>query len=288
MNSKGKFKFQIILLLFVVALCAIAISGCGGIFQQVCQDDRIESFSFIVMADPHASESVRNGYEKFGSARDKFKLCLDRVSEINEVNPVDFVLIAGDIHLWAIEDLISDFDLPVHVVAGNHATIEHKKQLRDFFADDFKVNGRESDYYSFVHKGVRFIGICNAILDDHVGHLSSESIIPLGQPEWLETELNKTEKEKVVFGHIPPHPEAKDDHMCMSRNDSMFFNDLVRRTKPTVMFFGHQHNPKKLSISGCDSYVVRSTSWNFNNLPIGFLLVSFQKDGVIVKDVIIE
>ena len=104
------------------------------------------------------------------------------------------MLIAGDIHLWAIEDLIADFDLPVHVVAGNHATTEHKKQLRDFFADDFKVNGRESDYYSFVHKGVRFIGICNAIHSDHVGHLSSEFITPPGQSEWLETELNKTEK----------------------------------------------------------------------------------------------
>ena len=171
MNSKGKFKFQIILLLFVAAVCAIAISGCGARSHQVCQDDRIESFSFIVMADPHASEPASKGYEKFGSAREKFKLCLDRISEINEVNPVDFGLIVGDIHLWAIDDLIADFDLPFHAVAGNHEKTEHKKQLRDFFADDFKVNGRESDYYSFVHKGVRFIGICNAILDDHVGHL---------------------------------------------------------------------------------------------------------------------
>jgi len=312
-NNKDHYiKARIVLLFLILGICQISISGCyvesevdtEGEFtpkaeveirenfipktELLSYDDNIEPFSFVVVSDPHASEPVRKGYEKFGTARDKFKLCLEEINRMKKTDDPEFVLITGDIHFWAIKDLIRDFDLPVHVVAGNHEKKGHRKELREFFPDDFKKDGKESDYYSFVYNKVRFIGICNAAASEHVGHLSSESIRPFGQSEWLEAELSKKEKAKVVFGHIPPEANGEDKNMWMSRNDSLFFNDLVKRTKPSMMFFGHQHKPKKMKVLGCDMYVVRSMSWNFKDLPIGFLLVSFQKDGVLVKDIIFK
>ncbi len=324
-NKDHYIKARIVLLFLMLGICGISISGCCCANSKVettenligktgvettenliseieveirenfipkaellGYDDNIEPFSFVVISDPHSSESVRKGYEKFGTARDKFKLCLEEINKMKKNDGPEFILITGDIHLWAIKDIISDFDLPVHVVAGNHEKKEHRKELRDFFPNDFKKNGAESDYYSFLHNNVRFIGICDAAPSEHVGHLSSETIRPFGQSEWLEAELKKEEKAKVIFGHVPPEPNGEDKNMWLSRNDSLFFNDLIERTRPAMMFFGHQHIPKKLKVSGCDMYVVRSSSWNFHDLPIGFMFVSFQKKGVLIKEIIFK
>ena len=271
------FKLRIIIWFFIVGFCGTNTINCFAKIEVetnesfipkdklLSYDDNIEPFSFAVISDPHSSEVIRKGYEKFGTAREKFKLCLDQINKIKEPHSPEFILITGDIHLWAIKDIIKDVKLPIHVVAGNHENKVNKKELRDFFPNDFKRNGKEFDYYSFLHK-VRFIGICDAVSADHVGHLSSETIQPFGQSEWLEVELKKEEKIKVIFGHIPPEPNGEDKNMWLSRNDSLFFNDLIKRTKPSMMFFGHQHKPKKLTVSGCDLYIVRSSSWNAHDM----------------------
>lgn len=250
-------------------------------------NENIKPFSFAVIADPHAAEQVKSGYEKFGTAREKFQLCLKEINKRKKTYNPKFVLILGDIHFWAIKDLLADFPLPFHVIAGNHETKKCKKALRDYFSDDFKIKDKESDYYSFLYNKVRFIGICDAMHPDHVGHLSSDAIQPFGQSKWLENELTKKEKIKVIFGHIPPEPNSEDKNMWLSRNDSLFFNDLVKKTNPTIMFFGHQHRPtRELLVSKCKMYIVRSSSWNANNTPIGFLFVSFEKKGILIKEFI--
>ena len=295
LRSSGNFYIKVcaIILIFIVSSCLAEIEvEVKEEFipkaELLSYDDNVEPFSFVVLSDPHSSEGVRSGYEKFGNAREKFKLCLDEINKMKKTCSPEFVIITGDIHLWAVKDLVRDFELPVHVVAGNHESVKGKKELREFFPNDFKKDGKASDYYCFVHNKVRFIGICDAVTSDHVGYLSSETIRPFGQSVWLESELGKEEKIKVIFGHIPPEPNSADKNMWLSRNDSLFFNDLVKRTRPTMMFFGHQHNPKKLKVSGCDMYIVRSTSWNSGGIPIGFLVVSFQKDGVLVKEIIFK
>lgn len=293
-------KKWIIILCFIVSCYTLSIDDCTAEISIATKDEfipktkivnydnNIQPFSFVVISDSHTSEPVREGYEKFGTAKEKFQKALEEIAKMKNTYDPEFILITGDLHLWAIKDVLKNLKLPVHVIAGNHEKIEDKKELRQFFSNDFQVNGRESDYYSFLHKGVRFIGICDATYPDHVGHLSSESIQPFGQSEWLEAELKKTEKIKVIFGHIPPEPNAIDKDMWLSRNDSFFFNELVKRTKPSLMFFGHQHRAKKFMISGCNLYIVRSLSWNENNFPIGFLLVNLQNDGVLIKEILLK
>lgn len=85
----------------------------------------------------------------------------------------------------------------------------------------------ESDYYSFEHKGVHFIGLCNVINRDHIGHLCSDQIISRGQCEWLEQELSKNEMPKIIFSHIPIEPDGQDKKMFLSRNDSRYLRALT-------------------------------------------------------------
>lgn len=245
------------------------------------------SFSFCVIADPHASEGVREGIERYGDARAKFFRCIETIENMPKDQQPDFILVLGDLHFFAIEDEIKEVGIVIHPIAGNHESVAHKKQLREMFPDDFQINGVESDYYSFEHKGVHFIGLCNSINPDHIGHLCSSQIIPRGQCEWLEKELAKNEMPKIIFSHIPIEPNGQDKHMYLSQNDSRYLADLIGKYKPNAMFFGHHHlETRQFNIEDCAVTILRSCSWNFRNAPIGFGIVKVSPDGISLKEII--
>ena len=243
-------------------------------------------FSFVVIADLHCSE------DRDLRGAERLSRCVELIQQQGVSEQPDFVFLLGDIHLWSLDPThLRAIDIPVHAVAGNH---EHgrqrKEQLHAFFPHDFRVNGEPSDYYSFVHKGVRFIVVCDAGAGgDHVGHLASQDIHPHGQCAWLEDELEQPEARKVIFAHIPPHPQGIEDDMSMGPHDARYFNALVARTRPTAMFFGHQHQPTQaFSIGDTQAFVLRSAAWNFEDVPTGFMVVRMGAEGVTTREVLLE
>jgi hypothetical protein len=248
-------------------------------------DRKLTPFAFCVISDPHGREDVRAGYEAFGSARSKFRLVLDHIAGLSDANKPAFILVCGDIHPGSIKDVADQSGFVFHFIAGNHEEATDRAFLRASYPNDFNINKVESDYYSFTYNGCRFIGIGDAVSGDHVGHLDSGEILPAGQSKWLSTELKKKEAVKVVFGHIPPHPNHEDVDMYLAPNDSLFFVNLIKRTNPALLFFGHQHKPtRSLMIGSTRCYIVRSSSWNFGQAPIGYLFVNLDKDGARIEE----
>jgi 3',5'-cyclic AMP phosphodiesterase CpdA len=249
-----------------------------------------EDFCYCVVADPHCEEGAKDGLTSLGIGLDKFMLCIEAMSAMDKADQPDFILLAGDIHPWKLKERIADVPFPIHAVAGNHeATKDRRNSLRDLFPDDFHdAKGKIRDYYSFVHQGVRFIGVCDAGMGgEHVGQLASELILPRGQCEWIEKELAQPEARKVLFAHIPPELEGKDRNMHLSRNDSRWFLDLVRRNGPELMFFGHVHlATEERPIGDTRSVNLRSCCWNFNRAPIGFMHVRVTKEGMKCREII--
>jgi len=233
-------------------------------------------FTFAVVADPHLREDDRQcectGVENFAKVVRKIKaLPKDR-------SP-DFMLICGDLHVEKMQEALADLTIPAHVVAGNHESRKHRAQLREMFPGDFQGK----DFYSFRHKDCKFIGLCDAIRGDHVGHMSSEDITPkVGQCEWLERELaDGDSRHTFLFGHIPPHPEGKDLNMYLGRNDSRYMLDIVGKRRPTALFFGHQHRSLTFDIGRSKCFVVPSSNWNMGfRVPIGFLHVKVLPDRI--------
>jgi predicted phosphodiesterase len=284
---------------FIVLLTVLATNIFAGTFDgfEVAQDvtvikaddfahwdEDVETFNFCVISDLHGGEPIRKGYESFGSAREKFSLAVSHIAALSDEEKPAFVIVCGDIHLKAIKDIVDESGFAFYFIAGNHEKTEDRQLLRSSYPY-FKIDGVESDYYSFVHNGCRFVGMCDSAYPEHVGHLSSEQIQPFGQSQWLISELRKQEKIKLVFGHIPPHPDCMDLNMYMSRNDCLFFNKLIEDTSPALMFFGHQHQPtRQVMIGATRCYIVRSLSWNADDAPIGYLSVNFSKDGACVKE----
>lgn len=251
------------------------------------QDDT-ESFAFCVVADPHCAEEPKPGIERLGRGVDKFLACARKMEALEGPERPDFMLVAGDIHPAALKDRIDDLGVTAHVVAGNHESDRKTRQLlRNLFPHDFAIDDKPSDYYSFVHKGVRFIAACDAGQGgDHIGHFCSEGIIPRGQCEWLEQQLAQPER-RILFAHIPPDPHGRDVEMRLARNDARWFSDLVRRTRPEVMFFGHLHEPTQEYVIGeTPCFNIRSCCWNFRRAPLGFVHVTVTRSGIVTREIL--
>ncbi len=248
-----------------------------------------EEFSFAVIADPHCAEEPKNGMEHLGNGVDKLLRCFDVMKSLPADERPDFILIAGDIHSAALAPHLEKISLPVHAVAGNHeGNPEARGLLRKMFPDDFGVGENIRDYYSFVHKGVRFIGLCDAGTGgEHVGQFSSELITPFGQCDWFEQQLALPELRKVVFAHIPPVMDGGDRNMYMSRNDSRWFLETVTNTPPEMLFFGHLHQETETyPIGNAKAVNLRSCCWNFNKVAIGFMLVKVTREGMTSREII--
>ena len=66
------------------------------------------------------------------------------------------------------------------------------------------------------------------------------------------------------------------------------FNDLVRRTRPAAIFFGHLHQPTATyRLGSTDVWQVRSCCWNFNGAPVGFLHVRVGPAGLAVREILV-
>ena len=246
-----------------------------------------QTFSFAVIADPHCAEGPRKGVEQHGNAVDKLLRCFEKMDALPQADRPDFTLIAGDIHPEALAPHLGKIDCPLHVVAGNHeGSAKTRGLLRSLFPGDFGKEDNERDYYSFAHKGVRFIGLCDAGMGgEHVGQFSSELIRPFGQCDWFERELARQEPRKVVFAHIPPALDGRDRNMYMGRNDSRWFLECVRQTPPDLLFFGHLHRETKTcAIGDAQAVNLRSCCWNFQNAPLGFMLVRVTPDGLQTRE----
>lgn len=233
-------------------------------------------FTFAVSSDPHTSEN-RAGEP---AGKEKFKRLLRQVE--NRSPRPDFMLIAGDIHVGPFKKVLAEAKpvIPLHVVPGNHEQRQDRDALQALFPKDFKGN----DFYSFTHKGSLFIGLCDVANGDHIGHLNSEFIKGPEQGEWLKSQLaghQKTADRVFIFGHIPPHPEGKiDGGMFLAVNDQKFLRELVREYKPAGMFFGHLHHAMEFKIGSTPVFVVRSSNWNFNHEPLGFIEVKVYTDRI--------
>ncbi|MCK5861508.1 MAG: metallophosphoesterase [Candidatus Hydrogenedentes bacterium] len=272
----------------LAATIGVATAGYGMAESTRSWPEQV-SFSFAVIADPHCAEGPRQGMELLGSAVDRLLRCFQAMEELPPDKKPDFVLIAGDIHPEALAPHLDEIHIPIHAVAGNHeGSKKSRGLLRSLFPDDFGVGDNVHDYYSFEHKGVKFIGLCDAGAGgDHVGQFSSELIKPAGQCDWFEEELGMSGKRKVVFAHIPPALDGGDHNMHMGRNDSRWFVKTVKSTPPEMLFFGHLHHATEAySIGEAQAFNLRSCCWNFQNTPVGFMLVQVTQEGMETQEII--
>ena len=270
------------------AACLVPAVHCRPHLASAAEAEETPLFTFVIDADPHTSID-RDG-ERTGRA--KFRMVLEKVQRLSPAP--DFLLILGDVHGEPLRAIVaeSDFNLPIHVVFGNSDDEPGRAILREMFPEDFA----DADYYTFRHKNCKFIGLCDAIPGDHVGHLSSEFYRGLQQCGWLDTQLAESKKayeHTFAFAHIPLHPQEKEANYYLAVNDQRFLRQLILNHEPTALFFGHLHRLERFAIGKTEVISLHGSNWT-NTLvpppydPIGFNVISVYQDGVRLEFVPID
>jgi len=277
LKSNGTRQMRLIPLLLVAMMLIVARSQ-----AQTSPKEDPTAFSFVVCADPHASENRAGEL----TAAEKFHQFLQQVKSLKR--QPDFILIAGDLHVKAFQEILANEKptIPIHVTPGNHESMHDRQRLDKMFPDDFKGK----DFYSFRHKGCLFVAMCDAgINGDHVGHFDSEAIRGQDQCEWLKSQLASKAGPTFVFAHIPPHPQGKvPGKMFLSTNDQKYLRELAAEYKPVAMFFGHLHYRMEFKIAESLVFVAPSLNWTFSNKPRGFFETTVSKNNIEVKFIPIE
>jgi hypothetical protein len=167
---------------------AAAMHGSGG------------DFSFVQISDSHIGFNKGANPNVTGT----LQTAIDRINTTPAgAKAPEFMLHTGDI---TQNSTPAEFDTAAQVirsaqvgetfyVPGEHDFIDDGDQYKQRFGKGTKGNG----YYSFDHKGVRFIGLNNCVQVDAMGNIGTEQLT------WLKGELAGLSRSTpiVVFAHIP-------------------------------------------------------------------------------------
>jgi 3',5'-cyclic AMP phosphodiesterase CpdA len=124
---------------------------------------------------------------------------------------------------------MGEFESPVMIIPGNHDARHLGYQLfLEFFGD--------LDYFKEVGE-VGILGLDSTQPDKDEGHIGRDMY------EWVEEELNKSDKLKVLglHHHIVPVPNSGREQNII--NDAGGVLDLVLKNNVSLILMGHRHVP---------------------------------------------
>jgi len=152
----------------------------------------------------------------------------------------DCVVITGDLvdrgtaeEYQVLREVIGDFPLPLHLVAGNHD--DPAALLAEFGGGRFLG---ETTHYAVEYRGTTL-----AILDSATGELGA------AQREWLDRTLTDSGP-AIVCLHHPPIPVGIPFTDRQRLADGEQLADIIRRHDVTRVLTGHVHRPITAAFAG--------------------------------------
>lgn len=261
-------------------------------------------FTFVFITDIHI-QPERNAVEGFKKA----------IDEINKINP-DFVVTGGDLIYDALgvnyERADSLFNLynetirlinsPVYNTIGNHEILgwyEKSNVHREHpeFGKKMYENRIDKTYYSFEHKGVKFL-IFDSIEEvpesgKYYGYINNKQI------EWLKNELSNTDTTTllIISTHIPfittfsqiKAGSQKENERGLVVENSKEVLDLFNNHNLKLVLQGHLHFFEDLNIQNKIRFItggaVSARWWRGPNdgMEEGFLIVNVKGDNIAVE-----
>ncbi len=200
--------------------------------------------------------------------------------EIVEKHQPDALVISGDICYRAPELPIYEWmamqmerlNLPWEVIPGNHDDIDMMRQFLNI-EKDIKPDGL---YFT------RKIAGENIIFLD-----SGPATMQAAQLEWLEQQLQKNQKDLIIFIHHPPIlcgvPYMDKKHAFKSREEIKEI--LLAHNHNLTIFTGHYHVEKTVRLKNLEVNITPSTFFQISQETIDFS-VDHKRPGfrIIEKD----
>lgn len=213
------------------------------------------------------------------------------VSIINRTHP-DFVVITGDlVNNAGSKDQLEQFrrvtamidpNIPVFLTPGNHdvgntpdeKSIEYYKSLFGY------------DRFSFMHKGIRFIGFNTSLANQKApGDLREE------QYTWLVSELKRSKEARqiIILGHIPLfldsasepdlyYDKAKTELKNMETPEREKYLKLFAKYHVNAVFTGHMHQNEHGQYEGVKMITTSAVGEALGQDPTGLRIIVFDKN----------
>jgi 3',5'-cyclic-AMP phosphodiesterase len=275
----------------------IGILSISLILSSCKSKSKDDTFSFVFMTDIHL-QPENNANEGLKKA----------ITTINDLKP-DFVITGGDLIMDALgqrygkadslynlySETARNFAMPVHNTMGNHeiygiCSNSGADTLNPEYGEKIFEKRFGKSYYSFVHKGWKFI-IINSIEDtkkkSYIGKIDDNQIA------WIRDELHKTDSLTpiVISTHIPFITANTQKYIGTTiANDSstVIYNgkevlDLFNGYNLKLVLQGHLHTVEDIYIDGIHFLTggaVSAAWWNGPNhgFEEGFMLVTVNKN----------
>ena len=210
---------------------------------------------FGLITDLHFADRPPVGSRNYNQSKQKL---LEAIHVFNNSN-LDFIIELGDFkdqddhpeksrtlaYLDEIESVMRQFDGPVYHVLGNHDMDSISKL--DFLShtkNHGKTEGKS--YYSFVHKGLKFIALDANFNEDgsdyDTGNFDWTSArIPDRQIQWLKAELAEGKEPVIIFVHQLLDWFSGIDKSLYIRNAEEVVDILEKSNRTLAVFQGHHH-----------------------------------------------
>lgn len=197
------------------------------------------SFRFALFTDLHIQMNQSQPAEDLQNA----------VDDLNALSGIDFVIVDGDISesgdlasLQNAKKILDGIKIPYYITVGNHELKWSESGATDFS----KVFG--DDKFSFMHKGIRFIGFATGpIIKMGDGHIAPQDI------DWVSNQLSQTGKQTpvIIATHYPLQNGDVDNWYDMT--------DVLRKYNVQVILNGHYHRYGILNYDQIPGIINRST-----------------------------
>jgi predicted phosphodiesterase len=218
------------------------VVSCDPWFSFSPYDTRLEEESYQALTE----ENLALIRAKDVGDTDEFKIALlsdphyhfskvdDAVTDINNRNYFDFVIVTGDLtdnglkqEFVFFHESMKNLTIPYITVIGNHDYLANGEV---FYSQMYGAHN-----YSFEYKNVKFV------LFDNV-RWESEKVPDF---EWFSAELtnDKGYNHVIPFSHIPPFDGQMEEHL-------EYFRDLMVNKKIAVSIHGHTHDFSLMDLFG--------------------------------------
>jgi len=252
-----------------------------------------EPFVFVQAADTQLGMIDKKNGSKYPNITwdRELELCRQSVQALNAMRPRPaFFIVCGDmldafpevadVRRRQEEDFMSvyselDPEIPLLCVCGNHdigdqPTKENIEKYTDSFGDD---------YFSFWFQGVQFITLNSQYFQD----CSLTKDLAAEQDKWLEKQLAKKAKHKVMFQHIPwflEKPGEAKEYFNLWPDIRRKCLNKFKKAGVSKIFCGHYHRNAGGWDGDLELVITSAIGCQVGDDPHGMRLVEVMKSGI--------
>lgn len=250
-----KFKSLFLIILTAFLLLSIAIIK-NTAFSNILKinfnniNEPVNTLKFVQLSDVHLDLKRANTSRRMlGSSKE---LLIDAVSQINNMNNLDFVIFSGDQINSPRQEYLSEFiriantlKYPWYLALGNHDIGVMSYFNKNNYFETIKIYNRfintDKSYYSFSPKKGYLIVVMDPVIDNRI---TSNGYVDRQQLNWLESQLQSNKQSRVIIVQHHPIIEPFESSSHKIKNSDEYLSLIKKYSNVIAVLSGHYHATK--------------------------------------------